>query len=424
MVKGLNPGNAPTSTGGSVTMPKNTDKTFAATDFTFADVDSGDTLGAIRVTSLPAHGTLKLGGTPITTVPSAAILVASIDTLTFTPAASYTGTDSFKFQVRDATLFSADATMAISVINATVIPVANGSFESPTPVWSGPGAIDYSPVWCDGLWAFIPAPWTANMGNYGRVQVSGISVHGPNPVFGAWMANMTDAGYDVMTQDLHTSVNAGDTLAVTFQVMRDQYGSGLLQASFLVGATEYGQTYDTCTQTVGAWVTLTLNQTIPAGVSGNLSLRFSNVSGRAGWLDNIGNVSVTAAPVSASYAGWATANGASSQTMDQDHDHDGAPNGIEYFLGGSANTTGFTPLPAVVKALDGTRSVTWTKAAAGYSGVYGTDYVVQSSTTLTGTWTDEPATGGGVTLSGNDVKYTFPSGPVQKFARLKVMGTP
>jgi hypothetical protein len=110
--------------------------------------------------------------------------------------------------------------------------------------------------------------------------------------------------------------------------------------------------------------------------------------------------------------------------MEQDHDHDGVPNGIEYFLGGNANTTGFTALPGVVKASNGTLSVTWTKAAAGYTGVYGTDYVVQSSTTLTGTWMDEPATGGGVTVTGNEVKHTFPSGSFQKFARLKVMGPP
>jgi len=127
--------------------------------------------------------------------------------------------------------------------------------------------------------------------------------------------------------------------------------------------------------------------------------------------------------ITASFASWVATNGATGQTMAQDHDRDGVPNGIEYFLGGNTNTTGFTTLPAVVNTA-GTRSVTWTKAAAGYSGVYGSDYVVQSTTTLTGTWTDEPATGGGVILSGNSVIYTFPSGPVKKFARLKVMGSP
>ena len=52
------------------------------------------------------------------------------------------------------------------------------------------------------------------------------------------------------------------------------------------------------------------------------------------------------------------------------------------------------------------------------------DHVVRTSTSLAGTWTDEPATGGDVTLSGNNVIYTFPSGPVKKFARLKVIGIP
>jgi hypothetical protein len=98
------------------------------------------------------------------------------------------------------------------------------------------------------------------------------------------------------------------------------------------------------------------------------------------------------------------------------------PNGIEFFLRGNANTTGFTPLPGVVKTADGL-SVTWTKASD-YAGVYGTNYVIQTTSTLTGTWTDEPASGN-VILSGNDVIYTFPS-PItaKKFCRLKVMAPP
>ena len=69
----------------------------------------------------------------------------------------------------------------------------------------------------------------------------------------------------------------------------------------------------------------------------------------------------------------------------------------------------------------GPLSVTWTHAAD-YNGVYGTDFVVETSATLTGTWTAETL-GGTVTLAGNDVKFTFPS-PVtaKKFARLKVTG--
>ena len=680
----------------------NTIKTFAATDFPFADVDTGDTWGAIKVTSLPARGTLKLGGSPITSVPTAPILVANIGTLTYTPNTDNTGVDGFNFQVRDATTFSADASMAIAV--TLDILVLNGGFEDPTPHNPNNGT---NADWTDGTWAFVGAPWTASTTNYGRTSTAPM-VGTAKP--GNWIFNLNGSAAWIH-QDLGTTVNAGDTLAVTFYLMSDT-APGQVTATFTVGSTDYSQTFSN-PQNNGTWVPYTLTQTV--GVSGNLSLKFTTVSGRAwldnvgnvsetpaggaptitggslsgalsssygtasspatftlaganmtagilvtapsglevsqasgsgyattttvgsagtiatttvyvrlsatapvgsynsqnivlsssgatlvnvpttasgnsvtlsngspaatipvlnggfettgtalggpwftfgspwsitnspsnyqviqavaggsftstvagggtyiglvngddcpitaplvqnlnasvtagdtlavtfsigraknaaggagvayfdvagtkytmafdtstmtadtwqvqtltktitnsgnlslgfygttghtinAWVDNISNVTVTPAVVPGTYASWVATNGAGSQTMAQDHDHDGVPNGIECFLGGNTNTTGFTTLPGVVNTA-GTRSVTWTKAAAGYSGVYGSDYVVQSTTTLTGTWTDEPATGGGVTLSGNDVIYTFPSsGPARKFVRLKVMGAP
>ena len=121
--------------------------------------------------------------------------------------------------------------------------------------------------------------------------------------------------------------------------------------------------------------------------------------------------------VASSYTAWQSAN-SNSQAINLDHDKDGVSNGIEYFLGGTTSTTGFTSLPGVTNTL-GTLSVTWTKAA-GYIASYGTDFVVETSETLTGTWVTETL-GGSVTITGNDVKYTFPSG-TRKFARLKVTG--
>jgi hypothetical protein len=119
---------------------------------------------------------------------------------------------------------------------------------------------------------------------------------------------------------------------------------------------------------------------------------------------------------------WAATNGAG-VNLDADHDNDGVKNGIEYFLGGpTGNTTGFTPLPGVIDTL-GTLSVTWPKGS-GYLGVYGTDYVVETSSTLTGVWTTETLLGGNVDdSSGTEVKYTFP-GPLsgKNFVRLKVTG--
>ena len=141
-------------------------------------------------------------------------------------------------------------------------------------------------------------------------------------------------------------------------------------------------------------------------------------SGRfEGEIDNI----TIAVDTAASYASWQSTNVATGQTFTQDHDRDGVPNGIEYFLGGATgNTSGFTALPGASNN-DGTLSVTWTKAS-GYTGTYGTDFVVETSADLTGNWTAE-SLGGNVTIAGNDVKFTFPS-PLgaKKFVRLKVTG--
>ena len=122
---------APTSTGGSVNLNGNPLRTFSAGDFPFADVDAGDTLGAIQVTSLPALGTLKLNTTAIT-VPGAVIPLANIGTLTYTASPGYTVSDSFTFKVRDAALFSADATMTITGSSTFAVLTATNPIYSTT----------------------------------------------------------------------------------------------------------------------------------------------------------------------------------------------------------------------------------------------------------------------------------------------------
>ncbi|WP_424313463.1 LamG-like jellyroll fold domain-containing protein [Haloferula sp.] len=118
------------------------------------------------------------------------------------------------------------------------------------------------------------------------------------------------------------------------------------------------------------------------------------------------------------FIGWQTAN-STSEGLEGDHDLDGVQNGIEFFLGGDTNTTGFTPVPGVVDN-GGTFSVTWNKAL-GYLGDYGTDFVVETSTTLDGEWS--PVTeGDGVTIVDGEVTYTFPSPSGKLFVRLQVTG--
>jgi autotransporter-associated beta strand protein len=118
------------------------------------------------------------------------------------------------------------------------------------------------------------------------------------------------------------------------------------------------------------------------------------------------------------FSQWQTANGVTS-AFNADHDNDGVPNGIEYFLGGSANTTGKTTLPSIASAA-GAHSITWHKAAA-YSGIYGTHFTVETTDALTGAWIPEPLAGN-VTITGQQVRYTFPTGNARRFVRLRITG--
>jgi autotransporter-associated beta strand protein len=118
------------------------------------------------------------------------------------------------------------------------------------------------------------------------------------------------------------------------------------------------------------------------------------------------------------FTAWQAANGTEGG-LDEDHDNDGVSNGVEFFLGGATDTSGFTALPGVVDE-GGSLSITWIKADTGYDGVYGTDFVVETSETLTGTWSPQTL-GDTVVITGNAVKFTFPAGTIN-FARLKVTG--
>ena len=122
--------------------------------------------------------------------------------------------------------------------------------------------------------------------------------------------------------------------------------------------------------------------------------------------------------IGATFESWQTANNTTG-AFDSDHDNDGVPDGIEYFIGGNSNTTGHTPMPGVENGI-GALSVTWTRSS-NYPGIYGTHFRVESSDTLTGTWTPETV-GGNVTVTGNNITYTFPSGGARRFVRLKVIG--
>jgi len=387
----------PTSTGSSVTVRIDTPKAFAASDFPFADADAGNTLHAIKVTSLPdpAKGTLKLGGAAITAVPSAPILVANIGTLTYTPTTGFLGDDSFNFQVSDGNAFSADAAMAISVKN--VILVQNGSFETH-------GALNNATFW----WS-LGSPWVGGVSpqGYEELQVNQFNTF-TAAADGLYAANLEPWVISI-TQDLLTTVNAGDTLSMTFSGGRAKgLAGGKFTVTFKVDTTEYTSSeFDTTLQANDTWQSYTF--ATPISNTGNLSIIFRPVSGRP-WLDKVSDVSVTNVPTAGSYASWALANGASSDLL-ADSNNNGVANGIEFFMGGTLASP--ATLPPLV---DNAGTWTWTIP---YDPNATASYYFEVSANLQ-SWTPvlpgDPAI---EVLTGPDaIRLTLPSG--KQFVRLVV----
>jgi hypothetical protein len=271
----------PTSAGASTLVKNDAIGTFTAIDFPFSDVDSGDRLSAVKVTSLPAHGSLKLGGTAITS--ATAVPVADLATLTYTPVADYAGPDSFNYQVSDATAFSADAAMAITVKSASVIEVANGSFETAGNGLGGP-------------WAMFASPWPTSglAGNFQQIQAvtGGLFTSVPD---GNWIALIS--ADDVpssapLVQNLPESVAVGDMVTVTFSLGRAKDSTGGKGVAFFkVDTTLYPMEFDTTSLAADSWKTYTMTTTLTN--PGVLSLGFYGTAKANSWLDKIGNVTVT-----------------------------------------------------------------------------------------------------------------------------------
>ena len=119
----------PTAADNTVTTDEDTAYTFDAADFNFSDVDIGDTLASVKVTSLETAGALRLSGADVTENEVISATDIDADNLTFTPAANANGDPyaSFRFSVNDGTDDSAAShTITIDVTAVNDAPtVAN-----------------------------------------------------------------------------------------------------------------------------------------------------------------------------------------------------------------------------------------------------------------------------------------------------------
>jgi Ca2+-binding RTX toxin-like protein len=129
---------APTTADNSLTTEENIDLVFTANDYTFTDVDTGDTLQAIRIDTLPSDGTVYVDANNNSIVDIGETLTpgnsVTLDTLNagqfkFKPDTNENGTpySSFTFSVSDGIAFS--NTSATLTLNVT--PVNNHIIGTP-----------------------------------------------------------------------------------------------------------------------------------------------------------------------------------------------------------------------------------------------------------------------------------------------------
>ncbi len=92
---------APTGADRTVTIAEDGAHTFSVFSFGFSDVDTGDTLQAVRVDTIPATGTLQLSGVDVTA--GQVIAAANLGNLVYAPPADANGSAlaSFTFSVQD-----------------------------------------------------------------------------------------------------------------------------------------------------------------------------------------------------------------------------------------------------------------------------------------------------------------------------------
>jgi hypothetical protein len=116
----------PTITSFAKSTNQNTDITFASTDFTSHYNDTENTpLSKVKITQLPANGTLKLNGVDV--VLNQEIDSFDLSTLTYVPVTNFTGSDLVKWNATD----GSDFALSAADININIIPVVDSPSNQP-----------------------------------------------------------------------------------------------------------------------------------------------------------------------------------------------------------------------------------------------------------------------------------------------------
>ncbi len=115
---------APTAADNTLTITEDSAHTFASSEFGFTDIDIGDTLQSVKITSLPLQGSLTLNGSSVST--NQIINTADISGLVYTPAEHGNGSGyaSIQFTVSDGQADSTPNTITFDVTAVNDAPEA------------------------------------------------------------------------------------------------------------------------------------------------------------------------------------------------------------------------------------------------------------------------------------------------------------
>ena len=137
---------APNSVNSSVSLAEDASYSFAVPDFGYSDAGDGgiNVLSAVRLSTLPALGSLKLNGASVSTGQTVSVADIAAGLLTYTPPANANGAAyaSFGFQVQDnggtanggVALDPTPATMTINVVPFNDAPVLSNAVKSATTI--------------------------------------------------------------------------------------------------------------------------------------------------------------------------------------------------------------------------------------------------------------------------------------------------
>lgn len=217
---------APSSANNTVTTNEDVTKIFASGDFSFTDIDAGDALTKIQITTLESAGTLYLdansnGSNDAEDVTlNQEITTANISTLKFLPSANANGNGyaTFQFKVSDGTAYSASSyTMTINVTAVNDAPTAANNTVSATE---------------DNDKTFASTDFT-----YSDTEGSAMSL--------VQIATAPSAGTLYNDANLNGTVDGGETLSASSTITKTEIDAGKLK--FKPAANGNGTPYTTFT---------------------------------------------------------------------------------------------------------------------------------------------------------------------------------